>query len=52
MTTEITEIENNLKIWKRYSPGSWQYESANKILTKYHKKYGTVDTSIIKQLIK
>ena len=52
METEITEIERNLTIWRTYSPDSWQYKSAEKILNKYHRKYGTVDTSIIKQLIK
>lgn len=52
MTTEITEIENNLTIWRTYYPSSQQHKDAEKILMKYHKKYGTVDTSIIKQLIK
>jgi hypothetical protein len=52
MKTEITEIENNLYIWRTYSPESWQHKTAEKILMKYHAKYGTVDTSIIKQLIK
>jgi len=52
MTTEITEIERSLTIWRTYSPESWQYKSAEKILNKYHRKYGTVDTSIIQNLLR
>ncbi len=52
MTTEITEIETSLTIWSTYSPGSWQYKQAEKILNKCHAKYGTVDTSIIKNLLR
>ena len=52
METEITEIERNLNIWRSYSPSSWQFNSAEKILNKYHKKYGTVDTSVIQNLIR
>ncbi len=52
MATEITEIKNNLHIWRTYSPESWQYKSAEKMLNKYHRKYGTVDTSIIKNLLR
>jgi len=52
MTTEITEIERNLTIWRTYSPESWQYKSAEKILNKYHRKYGTVDTSMIKNMLR
>jgi len=52
MITEITEIENNLRIWTTYCPESWEYKQAEKILNKCHAKYGTVDTSIIKNLLR
>lgn len=52
MTTEITEIKRNLTIWRTYSPESWQYKQAEKILNKCHAKYGTVDTSIIQNLLR
>ncbi len=52
MATEITEIKNNLHIWRTYSPESWQYKSAEKMLNKYHRKYGTVDISIIQNLLR
>lgn len=52
MKTEITEIKNNMHIWRTYPPESWQYKSAEKILNKYHRKYGTVDTSIIQNLLR
>lgn len=52
MTTEITEIKNNMHIWRTYSPESQQHKQAEKILNKYYKKYGTVDISIIQNLLK
>ena len=52
METEITEIKRNLNIVKMFSPGSHQFNQANKILNKYHRKYGTVDTSIIESLLR
>ncbi len=52
MKTEITEIENNLYICRTYAPRSERYKQAEKILNKYHRKYGTVDTSIIQNLLR
>ena len=51
METEITELRKWLRVWK-YPPNDSAFNEAERHLTKVHNKYGTVDISIIKQLIK
>ena len=51
MTTELTEITRNIKIYNN-PPNEQAFTKAIKILTKYHKKYGTIDVSTIQNLIK
>jgi len=50
MQTELTEIK---KWWSMYTNAKTEKEfyKAEKELQKVHKKYGTIDINIIKQLI-
>ena len=51
MITELTEIKKYTRIYN--NPLNEQaFIKAIKILTKYHKKYGTIDVSTIQNLIK
>lgn len=50
MSTEITDIQRWIRQYN--NPASEkEFENARVNLVKVHKKYGTVDVSIIKQLI-
>ena len=49
METEIQQIKKALHYWQHGNEK--QFVKAEKVLKKYHDKYGTVDLTIIKQLI-
>jgi hypothetical protein len=50
MKTEITDIKKWIGIYT--NPKTWQeFDVAQRELKKVHNKYGTIDISIIKQLI-
>lgn len=49
MKTEIQKIKEALHYWQYGNKE--QFIKAEKVLKKYHDKYGTVDLTIIKQLI-
>jgi hypothetical protein len=49
--TEITEIDRQLKIYF-LSYNKKQIDTASKYLQNVHRKYGTVDTQIIKNIIR
>jgi len=51
MGTELTEIKKYTRIYNN-PPNEEAFTKAIKILTKYHKQYGTIDVSIIQNLIK
>jgi len=51
MTTELTEIKKYTRIFNS-PPTEEAFKKAIKVLTKYHKQYGTIDVSIIQNLIK
>ena len=50
MRTELTDIEKWLREYKNPTSQS-EWLKAMRELEKVHKKYGTIDISIIKQLI-
>lgn len=50
MITEISEIKKWIAIYKNPRTEA-EFSSAMKALGKVHKKYGTIDINIIKQLI-
>ncbi len=50
MRTEITDIQKWLKVYHNPTCES-AFKKAERELKKVHDKYGTVDVSIIKQLI-
>ena len=50
MKTEITDIKKWIGMYT--NPKTWQeFDVAQRELKKVHNKYGTIDISIIKQLI-
>ena len=51
MGTELTEIKKYTRIYNN-PPNAEAFIKAVKILAKYHKQYGTIDVSIIQNLIK
>ncbi len=51
MATELTEINNQLKTYL-YSNNQEQIDYAEVYLRNVHTKYGTVDTQIIKNIIR
>lgn len=51
MRTELTDIKKWVAMYT--NPKTWQeFNVAQRELKKVHKKYGTIDINIIKQLIK
>tara|TARA_R100000781_G_C4080256_1_gene127458 strand:+ start:2709 stop:2864 length:156 start_codon:yes stop_codon:yes gene_type:complete len=50
MTTEIQIIKQALHFWKYGNEK--QFNKAEKVLEKYHNKYGTVDINKIRELTK
>jgi hypothetical protein len=50
MRTEITDIQKWVREYN-YPTSQSEWEKALKELEKVHKKYGTIDINIIKQLI-
>tara|TARA_B100001093_G_C26473798_1_gene861784 strand:- start:100 stop:255 length:156 start_codon:yes stop_codon:yes gene_type:complete len=51
MITELTEINKQLKTYL-YSNNQEQIDYAENYLRNVHRKYGTVDTQIIKNIIR
>ena len=47
METELTDIKKYTRIYNN-PPNAEAFIKAVKILAKYHKQYGTIDVSIIK----
>ena len=51
METELTKIKKYTRIYNN-PPNAEAFTKAIKILAKYHEQYGTIDVSIIQNLIK